>query len=323
MLIESYGRVAFEGPSFSPRIVPCLTRNRRLAAAGFSARTGFSPPRRPGPELAGPFHPAFRLVVDGQRRYATCSRTTASRSPGAFKRAGWRRSRVMPATAGSWPEGSSPTATTRSTIAATSATAVPSSAFRRCRTSTRSCPPPLELAGRDRAPLFAEVDLISSHAPWTPIPRLVPWADVGDGSIFGRIPAESVPTQGSVPPTRTRSSTRCAPPVLRAALRRRRPRAGRVWATISPPRSSPAMGRPRRADLGHRPRPEGDEPDRRLAVGGRHGAEPAGAGVAHVRVPRPLPHRVRAMSRWRFDPALDRARVSAYAPGEFVGQEGL
>ena len=29
------------------------------------------------------------------------------------------------------------------------------------------------------------------------------------------------------------------------------------------------------------------------------------------------------MSRWRFDPVLDRARVSAYAPGEFVGQEGF
>ncbi len=29
------------------------------------------------------------------------------------------------------------------------------------------------------------------------------------------------------------------------------------------------------------------------------------------------------MSRWRFDPALDRARVAAYAPGEFVGQEGF
>jgi SAM-dependent methyltransferase len=26
---------------------------------------------------------------------------------------------------------------------------------------------------------------------------------------------------------------------------------------------------------------------------------------------------------WRFDPALDRARVAAYAPGEFVGQEGF
>src|SRR6188472_1434967 len=47
-----------------------------------------------------------------------------------------------------------------------------------------------ELAKRHRAPLFAEVDLISSHAPWTRVPRLIPWDEVGDGSIFGRIPAE-------------------------------------------------------------------------------------------------------------------------------------
>jgi len=46
----------------------------------------------------------------------------------------------------------------------------------------------LELAPRDRAPLFAEVDLISSHAPWTRIPRLVSWSEVGDGSVFGRVP---------------------------------------------------------------------------------------------------------------------------------------
>jgi hypothetical protein len=36
--------------------------------------------------------------------------------------------------------------------------------------------------------VFAEVDLISSHAPWTRIPRLIPWDKVGDGSIFNRVP---------------------------------------------------------------------------------------------------------------------------------------
>ncbi|HET6546979.1 MAG TPA: hypothetical protein VFG79_00895, partial [Solirubrobacter sp.] len=54
-----------------------------------------------------------------------------------------------------------------------------------------------ELAERHRPPLFAEVDLISSHAPWTRIPRLIPWHDVGDGSIFDRIPAEES-TQASL-----------------------------------------------------------------------------------------------------------------------------
>jgi hypothetical protein len=47
-----------------------------------------------------------------------------------------------------------------------------------------------ELAKRHRPPVFAEVDLISSHAPWTRIPQLIGWDDVGDGSIFDRIPAE-------------------------------------------------------------------------------------------------------------------------------------
>ena len=30
-----------------------------------------------------------------------------------------------------------------------------------------------------RAPVFAEIALISSHAPWTPIPPLLPWEAIG------------------------------------------------------------------------------------------------------------------------------------------------
>src|SRR5690606_32617333 len=33
-------------------------------------------------------------------------------------------------------------------------------------------------------PVMAEIALISSHAPWTPVPRLVDWSAVGDGTIF-------------------------------------------------------------------------------------------------------------------------------------------
>src|SRR6185436_2524052 len=66
--------------------------------------------------------------------------------------------------------------------------------------------------------------------------------------------------------------------------------------------------------------------DRRMGLAGRHVAEPAGAGLADGRVPRPLPHRVRLVKqdvRAPFERALHRARVSAYAPGEFVGQESF
>jgi hypothetical protein len=37
-----------------------------------------------------------------------------------------------------------------------------------------------------RAPVMAELDLVSSHHPWAPSPKLVDWASVGDGSVFAR-----------------------------------------------------------------------------------------------------------------------------------------
>jgi hypothetical protein len=40
------------------------------------------------------------------------------------------------------------------------------------------------LAPGSRPPVFAEVALISSHAPWSPIPPLLPWEAVGDGRVF-------------------------------------------------------------------------------------------------------------------------------------------
>jgi hypothetical protein len=48
----------------------------------------------------------------------------------------------------------------------------------------------LELGRRDRPPLFAEIDTVSSHEPWTRIPRMIGWPQVGDGSIYNRIPMD-------------------------------------------------------------------------------------------------------------------------------------
>jgi hypothetical protein len=41
-------------------------------------------------------------------------------------------------------------------------------------------------------PVMAEIDFVSSHTPWTPLPRLVPWPEVGDGSVFDPQPAEGL-----------------------------------------------------------------------------------------------------------------------------------
>jgi hypothetical protein len=40
-------------------------------------------------------------------------------------------------------------------------------------------------------PLMAEIDTVSSHTPWAPLPTMVPWNKVGNGSIFDSMPARS------------------------------------------------------------------------------------------------------------------------------------
>jgi hypothetical protein len=38
-------------------------------------------------------------------------------------------------------------------------------------------------------PVMAETDLVSSHYPWAPLPAMVPWNKIGNGSIFDPMPA--------------------------------------------------------------------------------------------------------------------------------------
>jgi len=193
VFVESYGRVAVQDSSFSPQVDAVLQQGTAdLRAAGFSSRSAFlTSPTFGG--LSWLAHSTMQsgLVVDGQRRYnqlVKANRLTLTR---AFKRAGWRAVGVMPANHRAWPEGHS----------FYRYDAIYDRRNLGYRGPDFGLPPMpdqytflalqrLELAKRHRAPLFAEVDLISSHAPWTKIPRLIPWNQVGDGSIFGRIPAE-------------------------------------------------------------------------------------------------------------------------------------
>jgi hypothetical protein len=47
-----------------------------------------------------------------------------------------------------------------------------------------------ELAAKDRKPVMAEIDLVSSHIPWTHLPRMIDWNTIGDGSVYGPMPAQ-------------------------------------------------------------------------------------------------------------------------------------
>ena len=193
VFVESYGRVAVQDSSFSPRIDAALERGAaQLQAAGFSSRSAFlTSPTFGG--LSWLAHSTLQsgVTVNGEWRYDQVvkkGRVTLTR---AFQRAGWRAVGAMPGNRRAWPEGSSFYHYDR--------------VYDRRNFGYRGPPfglPPMpdqytllalqrrELAKRQRAPLFAEVDLISSHAPWTKIPQLISWDEVGDGSIFDRLPAE-------------------------------------------------------------------------------------------------------------------------------------
>ncbi|HET8764370.1 MAG TPA: hypothetical protein VFM52_04040, partial [Rhodanobacter sp.] len=195
VFVESYGRVAVTGTPFARGVDTALRAgNQSLAAHGYAARSGFlvSPTFGGGSWLA---HATLQsgLWIDDQRRYdqlMASQRLTLAR---AFRQAGWRTVADAPADTGRWPQGrlfyrwdafyNGKDVGYRGP--AFSYAPMPDQyTLLRLRDS--------ELAKAPRKPVFAEIDFVSSHHPWTPLPRIVPWSAVGDGSVFDPMPAQGL-----------------------------------------------------------------------------------------------------------------------------------
>jgi hypothetical protein len=196
LFVESYGRVAVQDSSVSPRINAVLDRGTAaLRAAGFSSRSAFVTSSTFG-GLSWLAHSTLQsgIRIPTQRDYDQLVDTDRLTLTRAFKRAGWRAVASVPANKRDWPEGASfyhfDKLYDRRNVGyrgpAFGVVPMPDQyaleALRR-----------RELAQRDRPALFAEVDLLSSHTPWTRIPPLISWDEVGDGSIFHRLPAQESP----------------------------------------------------------------------------------------------------------------------------------
>ncbi|MFI6236939.1 sulfatase-like hydrolase/transferase [Micromonospora sp. NPDC050784] len=183
--VESYGRDAVEDPEFAPQVGAVLDRGTsELGAAGFAAQSGFltSPTFGGGSWLA---HDTLLsgLWIDNDQRHRTLLASDRMTLNGAFRRADWQTVGVMPAVTKAWPEGSF-FGYDRFYNAKTLAYGGPKFSF--------GTPPDqytlaswqrLEQAKRD-GNVMTELALVSSHAPWTPVPPLLDWADVGDGAVY-------------------------------------------------------------------------------------------------------------------------------------------
>ena len=191
VFVEAYGQQAVQGTSFSPEVDAALAQgDKRLQSAGFSSRTGFLTSATYG-GISWLAHSSLQsgLWVDSQLRYNQLLSAKRFTLAEAFKRAGWRTVDDVPSNDRAWPQGEKyyhydkiynryqvgyhgPTFTYAS---------MPDqyifSALQR-----------LELSKQHRKPLFAEVDTVSSHMPWNRIPHPIGWKQVGNGSIYNKIP---------------------------------------------------------------------------------------------------------------------------------------
>ena len=134
------------------------------------------------------------LWVDNVQRYRTLVSTERLTLNKAFRRAGWRTVGVSPGTTGDWPEGAFfgyETLYDSRTLG-----------YRGPTFSWATMPDQYTLAAferrerrssADRRPVMAEIQLVSSHAPWAPIPAMIDWAAVGDGSIYHSMPSAGDP----------------------------------------------------------------------------------------------------------------------------------
>ncbi|MFE0023442.1 sulfatase [Amycolatopsis sp. NPDC059021] len=206
--VESYGRVALEDPRLAPGIGALLDDGTaRLRAAGFGARSAFltSSTTGGGSWLA---HSTLQsgLWIDNQQRYEQLLGTGRLTLTRAFGRAGWKTVHDVPAHTRDWPEGRF--------YGFESYYDARDVGYRGPGFSYATMPDQYTLSAFQRAerapghaPVMAEIDLVSSHAPWTPLPRLVDWNAVGDGTVFGPMPAQGEAPESVWPdPDRVRTA---------------------------------------------------------------------------------------------------------------------
>jgi phosphatidylglycerophosphate synthase len=191
--VESYGQVAVRGTSFSPGVDAVLHRQTgMLASAGWSTQSAWlTSPTFGGISWLAHSTLQSGLWVDSNQRYNELLASKRFTLSDAFHEAGWHTVSDDPSDDPTWAAGKSfyhyDQLYNRHNVG-----------YRGPNFSYSSMPDQYTLATFQRneltpghKPVMAEIDLTTSHIPWAPLPSMVPWNKVGNGSIFDPQPAES------------------------------------------------------------------------------------------------------------------------------------
>jgi hypothetical protein len=198
VFVESYGRVAVQDTSYSAGIDQVLDQGtQQLDAAGYHSQSAFltSPTFGAGSWLA---HSSLEsgLWVDSERRYRQLLGADRMTLTSLFGEAGWRTVFDVPADTEDWSQGKDFYKFQQYYDSRNVGYAGPKFGY-------ASMPDQYtlddfrrrELTPTNRPPVMAELDLVSSHHPWAPLPHLVPWDQVGDGSVFDGMPEQGHSSQ--------------------------------------------------------------------------------------------------------------------------------
>lgn len=188
--IESYGRSAVQDPAMAPQVDAALADGTsRLRKAGFATRSAWltSPTAGGGSWLA---HSTFMsgLWIKNQQRYRTVTSSDRMSLTDAFRRTGaWRTVGIMPGVTRSWPEGKF--------YGLDHVYDSRNLGYHGPKFSWSTMPDQYSLAAFERLqhgrpgskPLMSEIILTSSHNPWAPLPKMIGWDQVGNGSVYNAI----------------------------------------------------------------------------------------------------------------------------------------
>ncbi len=190
--VESYGAVAVDGADFTAGIDDALEAgDAQLSRDGYAARSAFLT----SPTFGGVSWLAHATLqsgtwVDSQQKYDRLlgsDRTTLTR---VFQDAGWRTVSVVPSNIEPWPAGQEFYGYDVMLDARNMGYRGPAFSYARIPDQyTWQLLHDRALDAQHPEPVMAEVDFVSSHTPWTPIPQLVAWSRIGDGSVFDGQPA--------------------------------------------------------------------------------------------------------------------------------------
>lgn len=186
VFVESYGRASLDTAIYAKTHRGTLVRSQeRLAGLGLSMRSGFLlAPTRGGQSWLSHATLANGLWVDNQTSYRAVLASGRKTLFHIAAASGFHTAAVMPQITLDWPE--------VAFMGFETVLAAEDLGYEGLPFNWVTMPDQFTFAAMDRRlragavenPLFVQMALGSSHAPWVPVPDLVSWDTLGNGEVF-------------------------------------------------------------------------------------------------------------------------------------------